>query len=142
MHRAFRAGAPAMPDFHIGVARAYEHHELGGVPVGLAAGCDHQHRVGLDEAAEVFEVAVLTKAIVRVARAHDLARSRHDGHAIAADALHQVAAAAGVFLEAGGRRFHDVLSADRSEEHTSELQSLMRISYAVFCLNKKNKLTY
>src|SRR3546814_2371906 len=27
----------------------------------------------------------------------------------------------------------------RSEEHTSELQSLMRISYAVFCLNKKNK---
>src|SRR3546814_9402786 len=28
---------------------------------------------------------------------------------------------------------------DRSEEHTSELQSLMRISYAVFCLNKKNK---
>src|SRR3546814_2506943 len=27
---------------------------------------------------------------------------------------------------------------DRSEEHTSELQSLMRISYAVFCLNKKN----
>src|SRR3546814_3236786 len=29
----------------------------------------------------------------------------------------------------------------RSEEHTSELQSLMRISYAVFCLNKKNSLT-
>src|SRR3546814_3862552 len=27
----------------------------------------------------------------------------------------------------------------RSEEHTSELQSLMRISYAVFCLNKKTK---
>src|SRR3546814_5371517 len=27
----------------------------------------------------------------------------------------------------------------RSEEHTSELQSLMRISYAVFCLNKKNQ---
>src|SRR3546814_5229170 len=29
---------------------------------------------------------------------------------------------------------------DRSEEHTSELQSLMRISYAVFCLKKKNKI--
>src|SRR3546814_8971954 len=28
-------------------------------------------------------------------------------------------------------------AADRSEEHTSELQSLMRISYAVFCLKKK-----
>src|SRR3546814_1551631 len=30
----------------------------------------------------------------------------------------------------------------RSEEHTSELQSLMRISYAVFCLKKKNKKLY
>src|SRR3546814_4373579 len=29
----------------------------------------------------------------------------------------------------------------RSEEHTSELQSLMRISYAAFCLKKKNKTT-
>src|SRR3546814_1397269 len=31
------------------------------------------------------------------------------------------------------------MPAKRSEEHTSELQSLMRISYAVFCLKKKNK---
>src|SRR3546814_1103945 len=30
------------------------------------------------------------------------------------------------------------ISGSRSEEHTSELQSLMRISYAVFCLKKKN----
>src|SRR3546814_9763387 len=30
---------------------------------------------------------------------------------------------------------------DRSEEHTSELQSLMRISYAVFCLKKKKNRT-
>src|SRR3546814_3408464 len=33
------------------------------------------------------------------------------------------------------RHFRD----ERSEEHTSELQSLMRISYAVFCLKKKKK---
>src|SRR3546814_4527526 len=33
-------------------------------------------------------------------------------------------------------------SPDRSEEHTSELQSLMRISYAVFCLKKKTKNEY
>src|SRR3546814_3821203 len=33
----------------------------------------------------------------------------------------------------------DRLLPRRSEEHTSELQSLMRISYAVFCLKKKNK---
>src|SRR3546814_5034228 len=32
----------------------------------------------------------------------------------------------------------DAVAARRSEEHTSELQSLMRISYAVFCLKKKN----
>src|SRR3546814_6564963 len=33
-------------------------------------------------------------------------------------------------------------AAARSEEHTSELQSLMRISYAVFCLNKKTTQNY
>src|SRR3546814_4416402 len=32
-----------------------------------------------------------------------------------------------------------IMVPDRSEEHTSELQSLMRISYAVFCLKKKKK---
>src|SRR3546814_2781287 len=35
----------------------------------------------------------------------------------------------------------DALLEIRSEEHTSELQSLMRISYAVFCLKKKNNIT-
>src|SRR3546814_1054684 len=35
-------------------------------------------------------------------------------------------------------RSHHGASAIRSEEHTSELQSLMRTSYAVFCLKKKN----
>src|SRR3546814_8614482 len=35
--------------------------------------------------------------------------------------------------------WHAVDRATRSEEHTSELQSLMRISYAVFCLKKKKK---
>src|SRR3546814_9171729 len=38
-------------------------------------------------------------------------------------------------------RAHQRLRAIRSEEHTSELQSLMRISYAVFCLKKKNTTT-
>src|SRR3546814_2005465 len=39
-------------------------------------------------------------------------------------------------LVGGGRLVH---LAQRSEEHTSELQSLMRISYAVFCLTKKKQ---
>src|SRR3546814_5796070 len=37
------------------------------------------------------------------------------------------------------RTARDYGSAERSEEHTSELQSLMRISYAVFCLKKKKQ---
>src|SRR3546814_3547295 len=51
-------------------------------------------------------------------------------------------------LDSDGRRAsgskrstNPTISALRSEEHTSELQSLMRISYAVFCLKKKNKQT-
>src|SRR3546814_4663081 len=44
------------------------------------------------------------------------------------------------FVRAEGPWMHDTEGGrylDRSEEHTSELQSLMRISYAVFCLKKK-----
>src|SRR3546814_9250400 len=49
----------------------------------------------------------------------------------------------GIF-RAGRQRYNHVANANRrrrSEEHTSELQSLMRISYAVFCLKKKKTLT-
>src|SRR3546814_8513943 len=62
----------------------------------------------------------------------------------------------GISVYARGRDYHDVVKSrlkqlagfihqrfaaevKRSEEHTSELQSLMRISYAVFCLKKKKK---
>src|SRR3546814_3564825 len=50
------------------------------------------------------------------------------------------------YAEAGERLADDALPVivegpiDRSEEHTSELQSLMRISYAVFCLKQKKKM--
>src|SRR3546814_5268344 len=44
----------------------------------------------------------------------------------------------GELLPAFGAKAGDI-EVERSEEHTSELQSLMRISYAVFCLKKKNK---
>src|SRR3546814_6649683 len=62
------------------------------------------------------------------------------------DRLHAVRTAIAVGIgtvEQGnmGRRVGklDLLEDGRSEEHTSELQSLMRTSYAVFCLKKKNK---
>src|SRR3546814_3902266 len=76
------------------------------------------------------------------------ARRRHEGVGIFGvdAALDRVAADHDVFLPdrqllaAGDQQLlaHQVDAGDRSEEHTSELQSLMRISYAVFCLKKKN----
>src|SRR3546814_10908600 len=54
---------------------------------------------------------------------------------IFAQRLAIVAVALGVAEGAGREQRHQ--PRDRSEEHTSELQSLMRISYAVFCLKKK-----
>src|SRR3546814_1641351 len=64
-------------------------------------------------------------------------------------ALESAAMAAAIFaivpLAVSGGVFALLLSGQlfsvRSEEHTSELQSLMRISYAVFCLQKKTKNT-
>src|SRR3546814_1189237 len=50
---------------------------------------------------------------------------------------HERPAAFRATLPAGGKGDHQ--AAVRSEEHTSELQSLMRISYAVFCLKKKKR---
>src|SRR3546814_6725087 len=50
-----------------------------------------------------------------------------------------IAAMDRLMLGALGMTLREEISApNRSEEHTSELQSLMRISYAVFCLQKKN----
>src|SRR3546814_15041874 len=48
-------------------------------------------------------------------------------------------AAKSVSPEGGARRRYQRPCTGRSEEHTSELQSLMRISYAVFCLTKNNQ---
>src|SRR3546814_5379375 len=45
-------------------------------------------------------------------------------------------------IERRDRLIEKLAALPRSEEHTSELQSLMRIPYAVFCLKKKNHTTY
>src|SRR3546814_468504 len=59
-----------------------------------------------------------------------------------AGSLHDVgrrAIADDLFSKVGPLNRRDAEEICRSEEHTSELQSLMRISYAVFCLKKKNQ---
>src|SRR3546814_9803391 len=49
----------------------------------------------------------------------------------------------GTRVESREPGYHSTRSEEpKSEEHTSELQSLMRISYAVFCLNKQNSMIY
>src|SRR3546814_9544819 len=52
---------------------------------------------------------------------------------------HDQVIAARQFLDREALEILQRAAVPRSEEHTSELQSLMRISYAVFCLKKKNK---
>src|SRR3546814_1664122 len=82
--------------------------------------------IALHRAIEIIEFGVLA-----IARGIDARRFAIGG---AADDLR-------FLLSFGADRDRLLLprGAHRSEEHTSELQSLMRISYAVFCLKKKNK---
>src|SRR3546814_1974365 len=56
----------------------------------------------------------------------------------------ELTAAGTTFLEDARRLLHvsEISRVRRSEEHTSELQSLMRISYAVFCLQKKTQASH
>src|SRR3546814_2635833 len=60
----------------------------------------------------------------------------HDRHPALA---HEFLGGAGIGEAAIGGGGDVIFDAERSEEHTSELQSLMRISYAVFCLKKKTQ---
>src|SRR3546814_7668649 len=75
-------------------------------------------------------------------------RAEGRGHAAAGARAHRDAAGRGGSADGAPRRrrvsvrrpaLPDQRQCRRSEEHTSELQSLMRISYAVFCLKKKTK---
>src|SRR3546814_9216419 len=95
-------------------------------PVAYRVGCGAEQQ-GLDEAALPHHRAGVALVVVGVAagEAGELAAQR-----VVVRVVGEVAAIAG---EGGAALV-------RSEEHTSELQSLMRISYAVFCLKKKKKL--
>src|SRR3546814_5752883 len=91
----------------------------GGARIGHDTAYDHMFLDGLEDAYEAGR-AMGTFA-QDTADAYQLTRQAQDDYSI--ESLSRAKAAI----------------ADRSEEHTSELQSLMRISYAVFCLKKKNK---
>src|SRR3546814_7104354 len=69
------------------------------------------------------------------AAARRAADGHRRGHGVWLDVLRRRTG----LLPARVRQRHWRGGVERSEEHTSELQSLMRISYAVFCLKKKNK---
>src|SRR3546814_6335917 len=58
---------------------------------------------------------------------------------VPAGLLHHLAAVRTRRYRTAAHVCHEVHQPERSEEHTSELQSLMRISYAVFCLKKKKQ---
>src|SRR3546814_4442813 len=79
--------------------------------------------IGLDTAKSVFQVHV------EDVEGRTVTRRRLRRSQVAAFLARQAASVVGI--EARGSAYYW-----RSEEHTSELQSLMRISYAVFCLNK------
>src|SRR3546814_7320035 len=83
----------------------------------------------------LFPYTTLFRSAERERDVGDAAGNVAVGQGLADDArgLDEVDRVVVVFLHAGGD------GEDRSEEHTSELQSLMRISYAVFCLKKKKE---
>src|SRR3546814_10333118 len=97
-------------------------------------------RLRLDRAHERIQTGAVERSLIkRLDRPYELPRSSPDGVG------DRVGCAPGfgyeeedqLFCAFGHLQRERLILVFRSEEHTSELQSLMRISYAVFCLKKK-----
>src|SRR3546814_8092021 len=85
-------------------------------------------------------VAILFAAVLLESAASIFLYERASQFSINGDKARRLAehlVLSGKLIEEAPRSQRDTVASERSEEHTSELQSLMRISYAVFCLNKK-----
>src|SRR3546814_3695407 len=94
----------------------------------------------LREGLEALLIVVAMIAFLRKAERPEVLRYVHGGWigALAAGALTWGIATYAIGISGASRELTEGFgSLFRSEEHTSELQSLMRISYAVFCLKKK-----
>src|SRR3546814_8614060 len=118
--------------------------QIGAAQAGLA-----RHAGGYDAHCGAGDVGIIVGALEPGVEAFGRPRLREIERLALGDALGDVEQDdITQFLHRGevGERAADHAGADqrdllaRSEEHTSELQSLMRISYAVFCLNKKKTL--
>src|SRR3546814_6483508 len=106
--------APTVPNSGVTMQARYQR------PGALNPRCGSLARIGLPVAVRLPSSTQALEALSeRSSRGTLAARCRHSS---------------------AGRRL--LACVGRSEEHTSELQSLMRISYAVFCLKKKNIHTY
>src|SRR3546814_3950053 len=105
--------------------------DWGPLDAEIRHGCEHRgwrRRRGGHELHLVIEVPLLFRGRAQQ-KLHDDRRAAEVGHAVVGD---------GVVDRLGAHLAQADVGA-RSEEHTSELQSLMRISYAVFCLKKKTE---
>src|SRR3546814_4283979 len=105
-------------------------------PARVAAGAN---RVPLQQGIDIHEAGLARPGEEQAHGLHAGAAGQQLPEQVLAGGTQSIEDVAGLFealLDAG---FVQQLQ-NRSEEHTSELQSLMRISYAVFCLKKKNKL--
>src|SRR3546814_2180383 len=115
---------------------------LGGGSVGSVErqGQAHDHGLGLCLDGQLRYATVVASSIARavdgVVGGRHGASAVREGHPDALGAEVEAQDPHGPAVPAAART---VSRAARSEEHTSELQSLMRISYAVFCLKKKNQ---
>src|SRR3546814_3112315 len=97
---------------------------------------DHDIAAGLDYAAHFFDGGIQIEPVVGA-----VAGGRDTEMPVAERQRFGAGPGRGdIFKSAPGRGFRNGCQ-HRSEEHTSELQSLMRSSYAVFCLKKKKKKT-
>src|SRR3546814_2754875 len=90
----------------------------------------------------LFPYTTLFRSLQHGPHRHDQQHRGDDGQGLGpvGDRAVEVVVNADEGIEEGQRPEADqrqLVAVDRSEEHTSELQSLMRISYAVFCLKKK-----
>src|SRR3546814_4916165 len=94
------------------------------------------HTLSLHDALPIFDHEIGERVLAVLAHATEVEPSvlRRD----AARAAHELTGGTLGLNACHGCASRNAEPISRSEEHTSELQSLMRISYAVFCLKKKN----